>query len=322
MSTKIAWLFPGQGSQFVGMGRDVEGGSPAARDVYARVDGALEGSLGRRLSGLCFDGPDEELVLTKHTQPAIVATSIALLAALRERLPSLAPPSFAAGHSLGEYAALVAAGALRVEDACRVVHLRGKAMQEAVPAGAGAMSAVIGPLASDPAALEALCREASEATGEPVSCANFNAPGQIVISGSARAVANANLRIEARKSKFKLLQVSAPFHCALMAPAAVELAAALAEVTIAPPTVPVIANVTAAATQEPATIRQLLIEQVTLPVRWEESIQTLAASGVTRAYELGAGSVLRGLVKRIAPTIEVSSIGEPHEIDGFGLPPT
>lgn len=316
MSTKIAWLFPGQGSQFVGMGRDVEGGSPAARDVYARVDGALEGSLGRRLSGLCFDGPDEELVLTKHTQPAIVATSIALLAALRERLPSLAPPSFAAGHSLGEYAALVAAGALRVEDACRVVHLRGKAMQEAVPAGAGAMSAVIGPLASDPAALEALCREASEATGEPVSCANFNAPGQIVISGSARAVADANLRIEARKSKFKLLQVSAPFHCALMRPAADVVRDALAAIEVRDLAFPVVANVDAAPRTAAAEAKEALVRQVDAPVRWQASVEAMMKAGVTHALEIGPGKVLQGLAKKIDKNLKVYGVSDLASLDG------
>lgn len=317
MSNKIAWLFPGQGSQFVGMGKEVVAGSAAARDVFARVDAALEAPLGRKLSGLCFEGPDDELVLTKHTQPAIVATSIALLAAARERFPTLPLPAFAAGHSLGEYAALVAAGALRVEDACLVVHRRGKAMQEAVPAGQGAMSAVIGPLASDPAALEALCREAEEATGEPVSCANFNAPGQIVISGSARAVADANARIEAKKSKFKLLSVSAPFHCALMKPAAEVVRAALGEIAMGDLAFPVIANVDAGARTSAAEAKEALVRQVDAPVRWQASMEAMAKAGVTHALEIGPGKVLQGLAKKIDKNLKVYGVSDLAALDGL-----
>ena len=317
MGNKIAWLFPGQGSQFVGMGREVAGASAAARDVFARVDAALEAELGRRLSTLCFEGPDHELTLTKHTQPAIVATSIALLAAMRERLPSLEPPSFAAGHSLGEYAALVAAGAMRVEDACLVVHRRGKAMQEAVAPGAGAMSAVIGPLASDPAALEAICREASEATGEPVSCANFNAPGQIVISGAARAVADANARIEANKSKFKLLPVSAPFHCALMKPAAEVVRDALGRIEVRDPAFPVVANVDAAPRTRAADAKGALVRQVDAPVRWQASVEAMAAAGVTHVVEIGPGKVLQGLVRKIDKSVKCYGVSDLASLDGL-----
>ncbi len=307
MSTAL--LFPGQGSQRVGMGRDLAFRFELARRTYEEADDAL----GFALSTLCFEGPEDDLTLTQHSQPAILATSLAVFRVLvAEHGLTFA---MVAGHSLGEWTALTAAGALGFADALRLTHLRGQAMQRAVPVGVGSMAALMG---LDLAGVHALCAEAS-APGEPVEPANLNGGGQIVISGHGAAIDRALALAKGKGAKRAIkLQVSAPFHCSLMAPAAVELAAALAEVTIAPPTVPVVANVTAAATVEPDTIRQLLIEQVTLPVRWEESVQTLAAAGVTRAYELGAGSVLRGLVKRIAPTIEVTTIGEPHEVDGFG----
>jgi [acyl-carrier-protein] S-malonyltransferase len=206
-----AWLFPGQGTQQVGMGKELYAASAAAREVWERADAAL----GFSLKNLCFEGPEAELTLTKHAQPAIVTTSIATLAAIREAWPSLALPACAAGHSLGEYSALVASGALGFEDAVRLVHLRGQAMQEAVPAGLGGMAAIMG---GDAAAVEALCRDAAE--GEVVSPANFNAPGQIVISGHRTAVARAAALAGERKLKAIVLNVSAPFHCSLMAPAA------------------------------------------------------------------------------------------------------
>jgi [acyl-carrier-protein] S-malonyltransferase len=314
MSTAL--LFPGQGSQRVGMGRDLAVRFDVARRTYEEADDAL----GFSISKLCFDGPEDELVLTQHSQPAILATSLAVFRVLEaeQGLAFTGPPggavSVVAGHSLGEWSALTAAGALGFADALRLTHLRGQAMQRAVPVGAGAMAALMG---LDVDTTRALCAEAG-AAGEPCELANLNGGGQIVISGHAAAIDRAIAAARGKGAKRAIkLQVSAPFHCSLMAPAAAELAAALAAVTIVAPAVPVVANVTAEAVRDPDIIRRLLVEQVTAPVRWEESVQALAASGVTRAYELGAGSVLRGLVKRIAPSIECTTIGEPHEIPAF-----
>ncbi len=311
---KIAWLFPGQGAQAVGMGREVVEASAAARDVFARVDAALEPELGRALSTLCFEGPEDALTLTQNTQPAIVATSIAILAAMRERVADLPAPAFAAGHSLGEYAALVAAGALRVEDACRVVHRRGKAMQGAVPPGEGAMSAVMG---VDPGALEEICREAAAETGAVVSPANFNAPGQIVIAGAAAAVARANAIVAARKGKAIPLKVSAPFHCALMQPAADVVRDALDAVEVRAPAFPVVANVDASPRVEPAAIKEALVRQVAAPVRWQASIEAMIQSGVTHAVEIGPGKVLQGLAKRISKDLEITSVNDVASLDAL-----
>jgi [acyl-carrier-protein] S-malonyltransferase len=306
-----ALLFPGQGSQRVGMGQELARRFDLARRTYEEADDAL----GFALSRLCFEGPEDDLTLTQHSQPAILATSLAVFRVLvAEKGLTF---DVVAGHSLGEWTALTAAGALGFADALRLTHLRGQAMQRAVPVGVGAMAALMG---LDLAGTRALCADAS-APGEPVEPANLNGGGQIVISGHAAAIDRALAAAKGRGAKRAVkLQVSAPFHCSLMAPAAAELAAALAKVTINAPSVPVVANVTATATRDPDTIRRLLVEQVTAPVRWEESVQALAASGVTRAYELGAGSVLRGLVKRIAETIEVTTIGEPHEVDALSTP--
>jgi [acyl-carrier-protein] S-malonyltransferase len=306
---KIAWLFPGQGAQAVGMGRDVFDASAAARDVYSRVDAAL----GRKMSTLCFDGPESDLTLTENTQPAIVATSIALLSALRERVADLPQPSFAAGHSLGEYAALVAAGALQVDDACVVVNRRGRAMQEAVPAGQGAMAAVMG---IDPSLLEDICRRAATESNEVVSPANFNAPGQIVIAGGANGVARASAIVAENKGRAIPLKVSAPFHCALMRPAADVVRVALDAIAVSAPAFPVVANVDATPRTEPAAIKDALIRQVDAPVRWQASVEAMAAAGVTHALEIGPGKVLAGLVKRISKDIKVHNVSDVASIDG------
>ncbi|HWO19192.1 MAG TPA: ACP S-malonyltransferase [Kofleriaceae bacterium] len=304
---KTALLFPGQGSQRVGMGRDLAHKHDVARRVYEEADAVL----GFALSKLCWDGPEEELTLTEHTQPAILTTSIAVLRVLEGQGLTF---EIAAGHSLGEWTALVAAGALALADAVRLVHLRGRYMQEAVPVGEGGMAAIMG---LDPEVVRAVCERAS-APGEPVEPANLNGAGQIVLSGHTAAIERAVTEArEAGARKAVRLAVSAPFHCSLMQPAADRLAAALADVAVAAPRVPVVANVTAEPTQDPAAIKKLLVTQVTAPVRWEESIQAIAKLGVTRAYELGSGSVLKGLVKRIAPSIETTTIGEPHETEAF-----
>jgi [acyl-carrier-protein] S-malonyltransferase len=299
-----ALLFPGQGSQRVGMGRDVAREFEPARRVFEEADDALGASISR----LCFEGPEDELTRTENTQPAILTCSIAVLRALEAERGLRC--HVAAGHSLGEWSALVAAGALSLADAVRLVRLRGKAMQEAVPQGQGAMAAIIG---LSPEQVEELCRESAE--GEVLSPANFNGAGQIVVSGHAGSVDRAVAAAKGRGAKRAVrLQVSAPFHCALMKPAAERVREALAGVSIAPLALPVVANVDARPNQDAGRVRELLVEQVTAPVRWEESVQNLAAAGVTRAVEVGAGSVLRGLVKRIAAQIEVTSVGEPHEV--------
>lgn len=304
---KTALLFPGQGSQRVGMGRDLAARFELARRTYEEADAAL----GFAISKVCFDGPEDELTLTHNTQPAILTTSIAVLRVLEAEKGLTF--DVVAGHSLGEWSALVAAGALRLADAVRLTRVRGQLMQEAVPVGTGAMAALMG-LAADKVA--AVCAEAS-APGEPVEPANLNGGGQIVISGAAAAVDRAITGAKAAGAKRAVkLAVSAPFHCSLMQPAADGLARALAGVEIAAPRVPVVSNVQAAPTQDPALIRELLVKQVTGAVRWEESVQAIAGLGVTQAFELGSGAVLKGLVKRIA-AIECTTIGEPHEVDGF-----
>jgi [acyl-carrier-protein] S-malonyltransferase len=302
----IAWLFPGQGSQSVGMAKDVVAASAAAREVFARADEAL----GEKLSTLILEGPEDQLTLTANAQPAIVTVSCALLAAIRERVPSLALPAFGAGHSLGEYSALVASGALSLEDAVRIVRARGRAMQEAVPAGTGAMAAVMG---IDPGKLEELCRAAAE--GEIVSPANFNAPGQIVVAGHAAAVARVGALVEQEKGKAIPLKVSAPFHCALMAPAARVVGDRLDTVTVRAPAFPIVANVDARPNHDAARVKELLVRQVDGPVRWEESVRFIAGAGVDRAIEIGPGKVLAGLVKRTAKEIRVLSVGDSASLD-------
>jgi [acyl-carrier-protein] S-malonyltransferase len=313
----IAWLFPGQGSQAVGMARDVLEASAAARAVFERADAALAGlpTAPKPLSRLILEGPEEDLTLTANAQPALVATSCALLAALRERIADMPAPAFAAGHSLGEYSALVAAEALALDDALRLVHLRGRAMQDAVPPGVGAMSAVMG-IAPD--RLASLCDQAAQ--GEVVAPANFNAPGQIVVAGHAGAVARLGVLASAEKgARVIALKVSAPFHCALMAPAARVVAGALERVTIAAPRVPVVANVDAAPNSDPDRVSELLVRQIDQPVRWEETIRLLASRGVTHALEIGPGKVLAGLGKRIAKELKkelkVMSVGDAASLD-------
>ena len=304
MST--AWLFPGQGSQAVGMAKDVALASAAARDVFARADEAL----GESLSRLILEGPEDKLTLTANAQPAIVATSCAILAAIRERLPSLPLPAFGAGHSLGEYSALVAAGGLSLEDAVRIVRARGLAMQDAVPPGTGAMAAVMG---IEPAKLLELC--AAAAQDQVVSPANFNAPGQIVVAGHAAAVNRVVELVAAEKGKAILLKVSAPFHCALMAPAARVVDAKLGEVTVKPLGFPIVANVDAQANRDASRVRSLLVGQVDGAVRWDESVRLMASSGVDRALEIGPGKVIAGLVKRIAKDLRVLSVSDVAGLD-------
>lgn len=307
--TQVAWLFPGQGSQFVGMGKDLLEASPAARDVFARADAAL----GEPLSKIILEGPEDQLTLTANAQPALVTMSAAVLAALRERYPDLQAPRFAAGHSLGEYSALVAAGALSLEDAVRVVRARGRAMQGAVPPGEGAMAAI---MSVDASRLEAICREVAEESdpdGKPygvVSCANFNAPGQIVIAGAAKAVARVSERAGEEKGKAIPLKVSAPFHCALMAPAATALKAELEKVDVKPLAFPVVANVDARPNTEPGRVKELLVRQVDGAVRWEQAVRLMHMEGITHAIEIGPGKVLAGLGRRIAKEMKILSIGD------------
>jgi [acyl-carrier-protein] S-malonyltransferase len=310
MAAKIAWLFPGQGSQAVGMGKELGQRSAAARAVFALADEAI----GAPLSELCFVGPLSELTMTANTQPALCATSAAIVAALRERYPALPPPDCAAGHSLGEYSALTAAGALTVADAVRLCRVRGEAMQRAVPAGAGAMAAV---LMLDDAVVAELC-DAAATAAEVVAPANYNAPGQVVIAGHAGAVARAGELAKQRGGKVIALNVSAPFHCSLMSPARAPLGRALAEVAIAPPSFDVLANVDAEPKPDATAVREALVRQVDQPVRWQETIERMRARGVTHALELGPGKVLAGLVRRIAPDIRVLGVADEAGIERAG----
>ncbi len=288
------------------MGRAVADRFASARAVFSAADAAL----GEPISRLCFEGPIEDLTLTANTQPALVATSTAIAAALRERWPDLPSPTCAAGHSLGEYSALVATGAFSVADAIRIARVRGTAMQAAVPPGVGAMAAIMG---LDDAGVAALCEQAAQ--GEVVSPANFNAPGQIVIAGHAAAVARARELAAARGGKAIALKVSAPFHCALMRPAADRLAAELAKTHVEPLAFPVVANVDAEPNADPARVAALLVRQVDGPVKWAKSIEHIASLGVTHALEIGPGKVLAGLVKRIAKQITVLSINDVEAIE-------
>ena len=289
------------------MGKDLVESSAAARDVFARADAAL----GEPLTKLILEGPEDVLTLTANAQPAIVTTSIAALAAIRERYPELPRPRFAAGHSLGEYSALVASGALALEDALRIVRARGRAMQDAVAPGDGAMAAIMGVEASR---LEEICREVAQEVGV-VSCANFNAPGQIVIAGAAKAVERACERAAEEKGKAIPLKVSAPFHCALMAPAAKVVADELSKVGVRPLDFPVVANVDARPNTEPTRVKELLVRQVDGAVRWEQAVRLMHMEGITHAIEIGPGKVLAGLCRRIAKEMKVHSVGDVAGVD-------
>ena len=302
---KVAFLFPGQGSQKVGMGAALAHEFPAARRVFEEADEAL----GFGLSRLCFEGPEEDLRLTANTQPATLATSIAALRAFQSECA--VAPQLAAGHSLGEYSALVAAGALTLGDALRAVRERGRLMQEACPPGRGAMAAIIG---LDLAVVRDLCAKAST-DGEVAVAANLNAPGQIVISGDAGAVRRALAAAKERGAGASVeLKVSAPFHCPLMQPARDGMEPVLGRLTIAPMQFGVIANVIAEINRDSARVKPLLLEQITGSVRWEESMATLAAAGITETIEFGAGRVLAGLMRRINRNLKVRSAEDPASV--------
>ena len=306
-------VFPGQGSQAVGMGRALFAAVPAARDVFEAVDEAL----GEKLSSLIFDGPSDALTLTRNAQPALMATSLAAVRAFEASMgkPLGACVDAAAGHSLGEYSALAAMGALDVGEAARLLRLRGDAMQDAVPAGAGAMAAVLG---LDPATAEAVAAEAEAETGLVCAVANDNAEGQAVLSGDAAAVERACAIAKDRGAKrAMLLQVSAPFHCRLMQPAADRLASALAETSFRAPQKPVIANVTVEPVSDAAALPDLLTRQVTTRVRWRETMDRFAADGCTMIAEFGAGKVLTGLARRAVPGAVLFNIQGPEDIDAL-----
>jgi len=303
-SNRLAFVFPGQGSQSVGMGKDLSAEFAPARETFAEADE----TLGFSLSRLCFEGPDAELKLTENTQPAILAASIAALRVIEAE--TALRPDFVAGHSLGEYSALVAVGALEFRDALKIVRARGRLMQQAVPAGEGAMAVVLG---LEMSAVETLCAEA--ARGEVVAPANFNGGGQVVIAGAKRAVERAAALARERGAKRVLdLPVSAPFHCRLMQPAAEGLERALGEVAIRPFRIGVVTNAEAEVNLSAERVKPLLIEQAVRPVRWEESVKKLAASGCARILEVGPGKVLRGLIKRIEPGIELENFEAPADL--------
>ena len=301
-----AFVFPGQGAQSIGMGKALAEAYPAAKAVFEEVDEAL----GESLSQLIWEGDQDTLTLTQNAQPALMATSLAAMRALEAEGVSINDASFVAGHSLGEYSALAAAGSLSISDAARLLRTRGEAMQKAVPVGEGAMAALLG---LDFATVAEIAKEA--AMGEVCQAANDNDPGQVVVSGNVDAV---NRAIEQAKEKGAkravLLPVSAPFHCALMEPAAEVMAQALEEVDINRPAVPLIANVVAEAISDPATIRSLLVNQVTGSVRWRESVIFMAQEGVTDIWEIGAGKALSGMVRRIERSIACKAIGTPDDV--------
>ncbi len=301
-----AFVFPGQGAQTIGMGRALAGAYPSAKVVFDEVDEAL----GEKLSDLIWEGEQDTLTLTQNAQPALMATSLAAMRALEAEGVAIDAASMVAGHSLGEYSALAAAGALSVADCARLLRTRGEAMQKAVPVGEGAMAAILG------LDLEAVRDVAGAAAqGEVCQAANDNDPGQVVVSGHKAAVERA---VEIAKDKgakrAMLLPVSAPFHCALMQPAADVMAEALSAVDIAAPKVPLVANVRAGAVTDPDEIRQLLVEQVTGSVRWRESVLYMAAQGVTEVWEIGAGKALSGMIRRIDRALATRAVGTPEDV--------
>jgi [acyl-carrier-protein] S-malonyltransferase len=301
-----AFLFPGQGAQTIGMGRDLADAYPAAKAVFDEVDDAL----GEKLSTLIWDGGQDELTLTQNAQPALMATSIAAMRALEAEGVSVASAAFVAGHSLGEYSALTAAGALSVADAARLLRARGAAMQAAVPVGEGAMAAILG------LNLEQVTAVAAEASaGDVCAAANDNDPGQVVVSGHKAAVERAVvLAKDAGAKRAVLLPVSAPFHCALMAPAADAMADALGSVDIKTPVVPVVANVVAEAVSDPSAIRSLLVDQITGVVRWRESVSWMMGQGVDTFWEIGAGKALIGMVRRIDRAAATRAVGSAADV--------
>lgn len=297
-----ALLFPGQGAQAIGMGKDLADSFPEARAVFQEVDEAL----GQNLSAMIWDGDIETLTLTENAQPALMATSVAAARALTAAGVDLTKASFVAGHSLGEYSALCAAGAISLSDTARLLRIRGKAMQAAVPVGVGAMAAILG------LDFEAVSKIANEAAGAEVcQAANDNDPGQVVVSGHKAAVERAvELAKEAGAKRAILLPVSAPFHCALMQPAADAMAEALAGVNVMSPNVPLIANVRADVVSDAQEIKGLLVEQVTGSVRWRETVAFMSAQGVTETFEIGAGKALSGMVRRVDRAIGVNAVGD------------
>ncbi len=307
----VAFVFPGQGSQTVGMGKALADTFPVARQVFAEVDEAL----GDNLSRTVFEGPQDTLTLTQNAQPALMAVSLAVMRVLQTEagLDLAKNAKFVAGHSLGEYSALAAAGAFTIADEARLLRTRGLAMQKAVPVGMGAMAALLG---LDYDAATAVAAEAAQ--GEVCQAANDNGAGQVVVSGNKAAVERA---VEIAKGKgakrAMLLPVSAPFHCALMQPAADVMADALSKVNVKAPVVPVVSNVKASAISDPAEIIKALVAQVTGTVRWRESVAYMAAQGVTQFYEIGAGKVLSGLIRRIADGANATAIGTPHDVAAF-----
>lgn len=309
--SKRAFTFPGQGSQTVGMGKDLAAAYPEARAVFQEVDEAL----GQRLSAIMFEGPDDILRLTENAQPALMAVSLAVVRVLESKGVRLADhAAYVAGHSLGEYSALCAAGTFSLSDTARLLKTRGQAMQKAVPVGHGAMAALLG---LDLETAQEVAAEAAQ--GEVCDVANDNAPGQVVVSGATAAIERAVEIAKARGAKRALLlPVSAPFHCSLMQPAADAMAQALAEVSMQAPVVPLVANVLAQPISDPADIRQRLVEQVTGVVRWTESVTWLTGQGgVTHLAELGTGKVLTGLAKRINSEASATAVGTPADIDAF-----
>jgi len=301
-----AFVFPGQGAQTIGMGKALAEAYPAAKAVFDEVDAAL----GEKLSDLIWEGEIEALTLTQNAQPALMATSLAALRALEAEGAGVEDVDFVAGHSLGEYSALCAAGTLTLEDTARLLRTRGAAMQEAVPVGVGAMAALLG---LDFETAKAVAEEAAQ--GEVCQAANDNDPSQVVVSGHKAAIERAVVIAKEKGARrAMLLPVSAPFHCELMAPAAAVMAEALDAVEIAAPKVPVVANVTASAVSDPATIRSLLVEQVTGSVRWRESVAWMAGEGVAQTYEVGAGKALTGMIRRIHKEMATATVGTPEDV--------